>query len=96
MKKHKFTAFNRDEFVNVFAEVFDDYTIDHLYDLCVERIMKYPYILFYAEDTYVISNIETGIIITWYKHLGRSAICNMCDFSIIDLRDFINDLKEVI
>lgn len=37
---------------------------------------------------------KSGVMINWYKHLGRTNTCNREDFSLEDLEAFLKRLKE--
>ena len=86
--------FERDDFVNAFYDVF---TSDEICD--IEVICGYPkytgaFLLARNEDEFYIIHLESGTIINWYKHLGRTNTCNKEGFSLDDLRELLCLLKE--
>ena len=50
--------------------------------------------LFRYEDTFYILNRDSGILVTYYKHVGRSNECNREDFTDDDLAKFFKLLAE--
>lgn len=87
--------FDRDEFCKVFREVF---TSDQIYDIEAECQGRYDHFgdfsLLYNDDEFYILHRPSGIMINWYKHLGRTNTCNRPDFNLDDLRVFLKALKE--
>lgn len=87
--------FDRDEFCKVFHEIF---TSDQIYDIeaecqgCQDHFGDFS--LFYDDDEFYILHRPSGIMINWYKHLGRTNTCNRPDFTLDDLRVFLETLKE--
>ena len=59
----------RDEFIRIFEEL-DKILID-IYEFENEKIKIWKW-----EDEYFILEKDTGIIVNWYKHLGRCNTCN--------------------
>ena len=47
---------------------------------------------------FYIVDLETGVLINWYKHLGRTNTCSREDFTLEDLRAMLtrlyNELKS--
>lgn len=86
--------FDRDDFCKVFLEFF---TYDEIYDieaLCQGTKHLDSFILMYDEDEFYILHKNSGVMINWYKHLGRTNTCNREDFTLDDLRVFLKTLKE--
>lgn len=86
--------FDRDEFCKVFREFF---TSDQIYDIeamCQEGRIFDEFSLIYNDDEFYILHRPSGIMINWYKHLGRTNTCNRPDFTLDDLRVFLKALKE--
>lgn len=87
--------FNRDEFCKVFHELF---TSDQIYDIeaecqgCQDHFGDFS--LLYDDGEFYILHRPSGIMINWYKHLGRTNTCNSPDFNLDDLRIFLKALKE--
>lgn len=91
--------FDRDDFCKVFREVFTD---DEIIDIDV--MCGYPqntdnFLLYRWEDEFYIIHRDSGTIINWYKHLGRTNTCNKEAFTLADLKELLlllkEDLKEV-
>lgn len=91
--------FDRDDFCKVFGEVFTD---DEIIDIDV--MCGYPqntdnFLLYRWEDEFYIIHRDSGTIINWYKHLGRTNTCNKEGFTLADLKELLlllkEDLKEV-
>jgi transcriptional/translational regulatory protein YebC/TACO1 len=87
--------FDRNEFCSVFHEIF---TNDEIFDIEVEceanRILDCDFFLIRSEDEFSIIHKDSGTIINWYKHLGRTNSCNKEAFTLDDLREFLTLLKE--
>lgn len=86
--------FDRTEMTKVFFEVFteDEYT-----DICVECGCNKHYddfSLMRYEDEFYILHRDSGIMINWYKHMGRTNTCNRPGFTLDDLREFLIKLRE--
>lgn len=86
--------FERDDFCKVFAEVF---AYDEYVDIGVEcgtnRHLE-EFSLFRVEDEFYILHRNSGILINWYKHMGRTNTCNKPDFTLDDFREFLTKLRE--
>jgi hypothetical protein len=39
-------------------------------------------------------DLETGVLINWYKHLERTNTCSREDFTLEDLREMLTRLYE--
>lgn len=86
--------FERDDFVKAFYEVFtDDEIIDIDVDCSCHRQLE-EFILSRWEDEFYIIHRESGTMINWYKHLGRTNTCNKEGFTLDDLNEFLILLKE--
>ena len=87
--------FDRDEFCKVFRKIF---TSDQITDIEAEcqgcRDHFGDFSLLYDDDEFYILHRPSGIMINWYKHLGRTNTCNSPDFNLDDLRIFLKALKE--
>lgn len=87
--------FDRDDFRKVFFEIF---TTDQLFDIevaCQSGGTHLDYFsLFYHEDEFYILHRDSGIMINYYKHLGRINTCNRPDFTLDDFKIFLKVLKE--
>lgn len=86
--------FDRHQFVDVFMEVFDDPV--ELEEACISRRQFEDFLLYYTEfEEFYIIHLPSGTIINWYKHLGRTNTCNKEGFSLDDLKEMLQALKEV-
>lgn len=58
----------------------------------------YYFAWFRYEDEYYILHKPSGMMINWYKHLGRTNTCNQSFRTVEDIREFFilfaEDLKE--
>lgn len=86
--------FDRDEFVNTFKLVFSNEEICELEVACQEHRCLDDFHLYYAEDEFYIIHLDSGTIINWYKHLGRTNTCNKEGFGLPDLNELLMLLKE--
>lgn len=87
--------FSREDFTNVWEEVFGDASLDVI-DYCVEHTTTSNFELWCDEfEEYYIKYIPTGVTINWYKgaHLGRTNTCTEPKFTLEDFREFLTHLK---
>lgn len=86
--------FDRNDFCRVFNEVF---TVDEQIDIDVEcganRHLD-EFTLMRWEDEFYILHRNSGVMINWYKHTGRTNTCNKPDFTLDDFRVFLQKLRE--
>lgn len=86
--------FDRGDFCKVFHEFF---TSDQIFDIeaecqgCQDHFGDFS--LFWDSDEFYILHRDSGIMINYYKHLGRTNTCNCPDFTLDDLRVFLKALK---
>lgn len=87
--------FDRDDFSKILYEVFG--SSDGIFDVIVEcqgdRFTD-NFHLFYCSDEFYILHLESGTMINWYKHIGRTNTCNKEGFGLEDLREFLELLKR--
>lgn len=87
--------FDRDEFTKAFYDVFEN--TDNIFNLIVEcqghRVTD-EFFLLYGDDEFYIIHRQSGTMINWYKHLGRTNTCNKGGFTLEDLHEFLVLLKE--
>lgn len=86
--------FDRNDFCKIFMEVF---TIDEYVDidvLCGPTTHLEEFSLFRCEDEFYILHRNSGVLINWYKHMGRTNTCNKSDFTLDDFREFLKKLRE--
>ncbi len=87
--------FCRQAFVDTFMQVFSEDEIFDLEDSCRLHKEFNEFLLYYdAFEEYYIIHLKSGTIINWYKHLGRTNTCNKEGFSLDDLREMLQMLKE--
>ena len=87
--------FDRDAFVSTFEQVFTNDEILDLEIMCVKHTTLNEFLLYYhcdLEEFYII-HLSSGTIVNWYKHLGRTNTCNKENFTIEDLKNFLEKLK---
>ena len=91
--------FDRDTMVEKYKQVFnrpDEWSLIEL--ACLEGKCTDEFHYFYYSDTYYVIHLSTGIMLTWYKHIGRCNQCNKSDFTVDDLTLYFqlihNDLVE--
>lgn len=87
--------FERDDFRKVFYDVFG--STDNIFDLevaCQGQRITDEFFLLYGDDEFYIVHRDSGTMINWYKHLGRTNTCNKEGFTLEDLREFLELLKE--
>ena len=81
----------RDKFCEIFEQAmglgFDWF--DLFYDYTYENFH-----LWNKDDTWYIINMNTGLLICWYKNLGRVLECNKDDVTEDEIKEFFMDLKE--
>lgn len=61
---------------------------------CTCGVHTYNFSLFRYEDTFYILHRDSGTLITYYKHVGRSNECSREDFNDEDLAKFFKLLAE--
>lgn len=86
--------FNRYDFVYTFLKVFTKDEIFELEVACQAQRLLDGFLLYYSHDEFYIIHLESGTIINWYKHLGRTNTCNKEGFDITDLLELLVLLKE--
>lgn len=79
--------FKREEFYNAWYSII---SVDELAELLSEyRFVTSNFIFQRVEDEFYVIHLPSGIIINWYKHLGRTNTCNKSDFTYENLLCFI-------
>ena len=86
--------FDRDDFCKVFGEVFTDGEIIDIDVMCGYPQNTENFLLYRWEDEFYIIHRDSGTIINWYKHLGRTNTCNKEGFTLADLKELLLLLKE--
>ena len=68
---------------------------DRLMDsFCYGTIVCDEFAWFSNSDEYYITHLESGMMVNWYKHLGRTNTCSQKDRTIDDYYEFFNLFKE--
>lgn len=86
--------FEREDFCNVFNEVFTSDQYGKLFDLLTSGYSSYGFILTRYDDDFYVLDTETGLLITWYKHLGRINMTNDKTLTLEELKLEFIKLKE--
>lgn len=82
----------REDFVSLFEQVFGNYGID-IEQIVVDGWTGERFHLFWEDDEYYILDMQTGMMLNWYKHLGRTNTCNQIR-TIEEIKEFLELLKE--
>lgn len=85
--------FERGDFCIVFREIFTPEQILDIETACQGNTHLDEFSLFYNQDEFYILHRDSGIMINYYKHLGRTNTCNKAGFTLDDLRYFLTKLK---
>ena len=86
--------FDRNDFCRVVEQVF---TWDEFADIeaeCGFNSNLDEFTLIRWEDEFYILHRNSGILINWYKHAGRTNTCNKPDFTLDDFREFLIELRK--
>jgi len=86
--------FKREDFCNIFNEVFTSEQYNELFDLLTSGYSSYGFILTRYDDDFYILDTETGLLITWYKHLGRINMTNDKNLTLDELKIELIKLKS--
>ena len=86
--------FEREDFCNVFNEVFTNEQYGKLFDLLTSGYSSYKFILTRYDDDFYVLDTETGLLITWYKHLGRINMTNDKTLTLDELKIELIKLKN--
>ena len=86
--------FEREDFCNVFNEVFTNEQYVKLFDLLTSGYSSYKFILTRYDDDFYVLDTETGLLITWYKHLGRINMTNDKTLTLDELKIELIKLKN--
>lgn len=88
--------FEREDFCNTFNEVFTNDQYDKIFDLLTSGYKSYGFILTRFDDDFYILDTETGLLLTWYKHLGRINMTNDEALTLEELKlEFIKLKKDL-
>jgi len=87
--------FERDKFVNIIKDTYPN-MLDDIYTHVRRDTDSFSF--FGYEDEFYIVHRDSGTIINWYKHLGRTNTCNK-NLDYEDLEEFIllfkNEMEEI-
>lgn len=86
--------FERDVFCDIFHRVFSDAQIFDIEVACQGNTHRDEFSLFHNSDEFYILHRDSGIMINYYKHLGRTNTCNKQGLTLDDLKYFLEKLKE--
>ena len=94
LKVMKQYHFERDDFCNVFNEVFSMEEYDKLLDLLTLGYKTFRFILMRNNDDFYILDTSNGLLIGWYKHLGRINVTNDENLTLEELKSELFELRE--
>ena len=80
--------FDRDVFCNTFMKFVTDKELTKI--LSKHSFVTSNFIFKRVGDEFYIIHMRNGIIINWYKDLGRNNTCNISDFTEANLKCFFN------
>ena len=86
--------FDRDEFVKAVESVI---SVNTLYDAVMdygEFNQTYNFIWFHYDGEYYVLHKPSGLMVNWYKHLGRTNTCNQEGKTLEDVKEFFRLFKE--
>ena len=86
--------FDRSDFCKVIEQVF---TWEEFVDVDVECSCNRHYddfSLFRVDDEFYILHRDSGTLINWYKHAGRTNTCNNPNFTLEDFKEFLIELRK--
>lgn len=86
--------FERDNFTAVFKKVFSTDQINEIEEKCTCNDQTDYFAFLRFEDEFYIVHKDSGTIINWYKHLGRTNTCNKPGFELTDLEEFLELIKK--
>lgn len=85
--------FDRTEFCDIFSEVFTNDQIIDIDVACSGYSQSDEFMLFRGDGEFYILHKDSGVMINWYKHLGRTNTCTNPNYTLDDLRVFLVTLK---
>lgn len=89
----KHTTLKRDDFCDAFHYIFTDDEIEDLEVKCQGHTRVGYFYLYYADDTFYFIDLDSGVIVQYYKHLGRSNDIND-EFDTRTLIKFLINLRK--
>ena len=95
LEKHKANVKKGDDFCRLFNEVFTSDQITDIEVACQYGGIHLDYFtLFHHDDEFYIVHRNSGIMISYYKNLGRINTYNRPGFTLDDFGVFLKLLKE--
>ena len=89
----EWTCLERSEFCDAFHYVFTNAEIFDLEVKCQEHTRVGDFYLYCDNDEFYFINLESGVIVQYYKHLGRCNAINT-EFTVRDLIGFLTNLRK--
>lgn len=86
--------FDRDDFCNEIRKVFSWNEFEDIDVECSRNKHLDDFSLFRIEDEFYILHRDSGVLINWYKHAGRTNTCNKPDFTLEDFHEFLVELRK--
>lgn len=86
--------FDRSDFCRVVEQVFTWHEFVDVEVECGCNRHLGDFTLMRWEDEFYILHRNSGIMINWYKHAGRTNTCNKPDFTLDDFREFLIELRK--
>lgn len=94
LKKLKEYYFPREDFISEFRKVFTNVEILTILSYCENIHITEEFFLLYENGEYYIIHRDSGTMINWYKHLGRTNTCNKKGFTKKDFHKFLTLLRK--
>lgn len=82
----------REDFVSLFGQVFGNCSMD-IEQIIIDGWTGDRFHLFWEANEYYILDLQTGMMLNWYKHLGRTNTCNQVR-TIEEIKEFLELLKK--
>ena len=85
----------RDKFCVIVKEIFGHDYIELLDAFCYGEFNQCDYFAWWRdEDEFYILHKNSGMMVNWYKHLGRTNTCSQTCRTEEDYREFFSEIKE--
>jgi glutamate synthase domain-containing protein 1 len=84
-------TFDRDIFAKTVLEIIPD-ILDTFADHG-DNFNTYEFVVTKRDDEFYVIHLHTGIMVSWYKHLGRVNLINT-SLNLDDFKSFLKILKE--
>jgi hypothetical protein len=86
--------FDREAMCDVYYDIFTTDESIELMSACCANTHLDEFSLFHFDDEFYILHRNSGVMINWYKHMGRTNTCNKPGFTLDDLREFMDKLRK--